>query len=434
MLKYSALIALWLPAILLIANGPSTVFGRLNERQLQERELKEPGDAVLLWNDEVLNAVRSLRLGAFDAARAYGILNVAMFDAANGLDGPDAQFRYALVEPASGVVKGNKVAAVSSAASNVLSQLFPDSAIHFENQLNEIKVLLSRVGVKQNFIKRGEKWGSIVGNAVFKMRSDDGSTPKETLTGSGSPGNFRNDFGSAAFRNMDSIVVDDPLAYASAGPPALTSPEYLAAHTEVRLLGNANYENSEYDEIFSFWKAGGGSVRPPGEWIKIAQIVAKEQGTVESLSKTTLLFGALSIALADTSIAVAFDKFTYQFWRPATAIQNADTDGNDTVQDSAWAPRNGSNGSSPEHTSGQSAFAGAASTILAEFFGTDNIQFTAEGDNSIAGGRTYASFSDAAREAGRSRIFSGIHFEFSNQAGQATGRGVAREVIEWQKQ
>ena len=68
----------------------------------------------------------------------------------------------------------------------------------------------------------------------------------------------------------------DLLEYASVDPPALTIPEYLEAQTEVRLLGSADYANTDYDEIFNFRKAGGGSVRPPGEWIKTAQIVAKE--------------------------------------------------------------------------------------------------------------------------------------------------------------
>merc|ERR1711935_763538 len=208
------------------------------------------------------------------------------------------------------------------------------------------------------------------------------------------------------------------------------SEEYLAAHTEVRLLGDANYENTEYDEIFSFWKAGGGSVRPPGEWIKITMVLAEDRNVVDDLSKTLDLFTVMSLSLADTSIAVASDKVDNQFWRPATAIKEANTDGNpNTVEDSSWSPRNGSAGSSPEHTSGQSAFAGVGSTILAEFFRTDNVKFTFEGDNAISGGRTFNSFSDAAREVGRSRIFSGIHFEFSNQGGQETGREVAREFI-----
>jgi hypothetical protein len=110
-------------------------------------------------------------------------------------------------------------------------------------------------------------------------------------------------------------------------------------------------------------------------------------------------------------------------------VRNADADGNpDTVADPYWTPRNGSFGSSPEHTSGQSTFAGSTSTVLARFYCRDRIAFTFEGDDAIAGPRRFASFSAAARQAGRARIFAGIHFEFSNQAGQTAGRAVAREI------
>jgi hypothetical protein len=136
------------------------------------------------------------------------------------------------------------------------------------------------------------------------------------------------------------------------------------------------------------------------------------------------------MALGDATITAWDSKYTYHFWRPTTAIQNASTDGNpDTVEDATWTPRNGSIGGSPEHTSGQSTYAGAASAILAGAFCNDNLAFTHEGDDAIGGPRTFASFSDAAREAGRARIFAGIHFEFSNQAGQTAGRGIAREIL-----
>jgi len=411
--------------------------------------IADRGDVVLRWNDEALNQVRTLRLGAFDAARVYAMLNVAMFDAANGANGyaSRARFRPALIDPPNRRrQRRNGIAAASAAANAILGLLFPDSATIFQTMNDEIvEGILASSSTSEDddeetgngtFIRRGLAWGESVGKAVFELRSTDGSLPKEVQSAGDGPGAFRSDFGSAAFRNMDSFFVEDPLAYVSSqGPPPLDSREYAAAHTEVRLLGNAAYANTDYDEIFSFWKAGGGTVRPPGEWIKITQMVSKQEGTTKSLISTTLLFATMSIALADASIAVAHDKFEYQFWRPETAIREADGDGNDeTTQDTTWSPRNGSKGGSPEHTSGQSAFAGVGSTVLAAFYGTDDITFEAEGDNAIAGPRSYPSFSDAAREAGRSRIYSGIHFDFSNQAGQVTGRAIAREIVQnWQQ-
>ena len=197
----------------------------------------------------------------------------------------------------------------------------------------------------------------------------------------------------------------------------------------MKMLGNSADPNPDLDEIFRFWAGSGGSARPPGEWIKIATTVAENRGTTRSITKTARLFALLGMAMADSVVVAWNDKFDFHAWRPANAIRFADTDGNPlTEADPAWTPRNGSFGSSPEHTSGQSFFAGAGSTVLADFYHRDRIRFTFEGDSAIAGPRTFRSFSSAAEEAGRARIFAGIHFEFSNQASQAAGRALGSEI------
>lgn len=137
------------------------------------------------------------------------------------------------------------------------------------------------------------------------------------------------------------------------------------------------------------------------------------------------------MALFDTAIVNVRTKVTYRHWRPATAIHEADTDGNPLTQaDPAWTPRAGSAGGTPEWVSGHSAFSGAGAVALADFFCTDHISFTHATDTAPGGvARSYPSFSAAAADAGRSRVFGGQHFEFSNQAGLAIGRGVAAEVL-----
>jgi hypothetical protein len=124
-------------------------------------------------------------------------------------------------------------------------------------------------------------------------------------------------------------------------------------------------------------------------------------------------------------------KYLYAEWRPATAINEAQSDNNPlTDPDPAWKPRAGGIGGNPAHTSGHSAFSAAAATVLAGFFCRDDIAFNHTNDGAPGGkARSYASFSDAVFEAGRSRIEGGIHFEFNNQAGLAAGRGVGAEVI-----
>src|SRR6185295_1791142 len=149
------------------------------------------------------------------------------------------------------------------------------------------------------------------------------------------------------------------------------------------------------------------------------------------LPELARLFALLSMAMADTIAPTFQTKFLFHAWRPATAIREADTDDNpNTVPDPGWSPRAGGIGGSPEHWSGHSSFSGAAARVLAGFFCQDSISFTLVTDSAPGGqARTYASFSAAEAEAGRSRVVGGIHFEFSNQAGIAAGHGVASEVL-----
>ncbi|ETX01420.1 MAG: hypothetical protein ETSY2_37230 [Candidatus Entotheonella gemina] len=387
---------------------------------------------VLTWNELALDTVRTESLGAFPAARVYAMVNIAMYDAVNGINMASGWPRAMALVSADGapsLSNASRRAATMAAAHAVLSALYPNLAGLYDSQLADD---LAALPGTQTFIEAGQQWGESVGQQIVALRANDGSSPSETQPGDSAPGEFRADWGSAQYRNMTPFGIDDPVAYLSAGPPALTSTEYADAFNEVKALGNAAIPDQNKEEIFRFWRGGGGTARPPGEWIKIALTVAPDHSfTKYSISRTVRLFALLSMALGDSAVTSADSKFTYHFWRPTTAIQNADTDGNpDTEQDSTWAPRNGSIGGSPEHTSGQSTFAGAGSTIMAEFYCDDNITFSFTGDNAIAGERTFGSFSEAAAEAGRARIFAGIHFEFSNQAGQSAGRDLAREILD----
>ena len=391
------------------------------------------GDVVLAWNDQALNAVREERLGTPVAARLYAMVNVAIYDAVNGIDrarlGRVGRFfgrESALVEPEGAPRSGDREAAAAAAAHAVLLALVPERAAAFDGQLASD---LLRLGAGGEVIA-GQLWGEEVGERVVELRENDGSAPQEILPGGNLPGQFRGDFTSAQFADLRPFGIASALPYESDGPPALTSLAYAGALAEVQLLGNGNLPNPDFDEIYRFWRGGGGSARPPGEWIKIAIVVSAQEETTKSISDTARLFALLGMAMADAVIPAWNNKANFRFWRPGTAIVEADSDGNPlTVADPAWVARNGSLGSSPEHSSGQSTFAGAGSTILAGFYCTDFVAFSFLGDDAIAGPRAFSGFSDAAFEAGRARILAGIHFEFSNQAGQRAGRGLANEIL-----
>jgi hypothetical protein len=205
----------------------------------------------------------------------------------------------------------------------------------------------------------------------------------------------------------------------------LTSAEYTAAFNEVKALGGRGPTARTADQavIAWFWDDGAGTVTPPGHWNRVAQTAARQRGL--GLADSARLFAVLNVTLADAGILCWECKYGHSFWRPITAIHEADRDGNPaTAPDPCWEPLLSTPGF-PSYTSGHSSFSGAAARALADFFGTDAIAFSLESDGLPGVTRSYSGFWAAAQEAGRSRIYGGIHYEFDNSEGLRTGRALA---------
>jgi hypothetical protein len=383
-------------------------------------------EVVRAWNDLALTAVRVTRASDADAARTYAILNVAVYDAVNGIvsaDGPRKR-AHALV-PGPGPRQGSPQAAAAAAGHDVMVGLDPDRSASYDAQLAADLARL-RPGRPRDL---GVNWGRQVAQQVLSSRANDGSRPVESQPAGSGPGVFRAEWSGVQYRNMRPFAVADPGVFVPGPPPALDSLDYAAAFAEVALLGDAALPAPDKLATFQFWSLPAGSVQPPGEWVKIALTVSSARRL--SLEDSARLLALVSMALADSTIVTVRTKFQYRHWRPTTAIREADTDGNPlTAPNPTWTSRAGSVGSSPEYVSGHSSFSGAGAATLAGFFCADRIRFTHTTDSAPGGeARTYPSFSAAAAEAGRSRVFGGQHFEFSNQTGLAIGRNVADKVL-----
>jgi hypothetical protein len=276
--------------------------------------------------------------------------------------------------------------------------------------------------------------GQYAAEKVLAWRAKDGSRRKVAYTPSTEVGVWRPTppgFKPALLPQWPSVRpfgIRDRTAFRPDPAPPLTSADYTRDLNEVKSLGSrdSTTRTAEQTIIAWFWDDGPGTATPPGHWNLIAQVVARRQGN--TLPENARLFALLNVSLADAGIVCWDSKYHYKVWRPVTAIRNADRDGNpDTRADPGWnslldTPP------FPSYTSGHSTFSGAAARALADFFGTDAIGFTVGSDGLPGTERTFASFSEAAREAGRSRVYGGIHYEFDNRVGLALGRAVAEEV------
>jgi len=213
------------------------------------------------------------------------------------------------------------------------------------------------------------------------------------------------------------------------GPPALDSQRWVDDYNEVKALGAlvGSSRTAEQTEIALFWADGAGTETPPGHWNSIAQRVSATRGN--TIAENARLFALLNIAMADAAICAWDAKYTYDFWRPVTAIHNGDADGNPaTVPDPTWGSLIATP-PFPDYVSGHSTFSSAAAAVLAAFYHTDHVMFATQSDALPGVMRRFHAFSAAAREAALSRLYGGIHYRSANEDGFVAGQLIGEWTV-----
>jgi hypothetical protein len=385
-------------------------------------------DPVRSWNEQALTTARRVPLSDAQAARLYAMVNVAMYDAVNGIawrQGNDDRRHQAIVDPRNAPPQGDPYAAAVGAAHAVLAGEHMALAGDYNTQRDTELAQLEPNDRKD----AGFAWGKQVGAQVRAARQNDGSSPNEPGPIGSGIGHFRDPWSGAQFRELVPFAIDDSSAYVGDGPAALESEEYAEDFDIVKDLGDGRKTDQQKLDTFRYWSLGNGTSQPPGAWIQVGLRVTESRPL--DLEDGTRLFALVGMTLADTVGPTVMTKYKYLHWRPATAIHEAADDGNDaTDPDTEWVQRAPNIGTSPEYTSGHSSFSAAGASVLAGFFCSDDIGFTLVTDSAPGGvARSYPSFSAAAAEAGVSRIVGGIHFPFSNEEGLAAGRAIASEVL-----
>ena len=387
-------------------------------------------DIVTDWNTAVLNSIRAGHTPPPAASRNMAILHASIYDAVNGVSQNGQPY---LVKPLKkkDAEATSLNAAATAAAHKVMLALYPARAAAHAALHTTLLAGIPNGPAKNN----GIVWGEQVAGAILAARASDGSTnvvvpPAATLPGQWVPTPpafapyLLPQWG---FMQPFTMITSDQ--FRPSRQPALDSLGYVSEYYLVRELGSATStaRTADQTQIALFWADGGGTETPPGHWNDIAQDIAITQGN--TLAENARLFALLNLALADAAISCWDAKFVYNCWRPVTAIRAGDHDGNvATVGDPGWTPLIATP-PFPEHTSGHSTFSGAGATILALFYGTDNIPFTTGSDAMPGVTRSFTSFSDAATEAGMSRIYGGIHFMAANIGGLSAGEAIAEQAF-----
>jgi Ca2+-binding RTX toxin-like protein/membrane-associated phospholipid phosphatase len=388
-------------------------------------DVAAPDNVVLQWIREALETVAEESATPLYTSRALAIQSLAMHDVMAAIEGTPGLLASVAAAPGS-----NAEAAVAKAAHDVLRALFPGQGADLAAKLAESLATIPDGAAET----AGVALGSAIAAEVLARRAGDGWNTVQVDVGSDAPGAWRPTSPMYApgldpqWGQVTPFVLESGDQLRPGPPPALDSQAYVDAYNEVKSLGAASgsTRSAEQSEIARFWAAGVGTVTPAGMWNDVAVSLADE--TDVGLGESARLFAQLNMALADAGIAAWDVKYAYDFWRPVTAIRTAaDLGDARLVADRGWdafipTPP------FPEYVSGHSTYSAAAATILTDVFGADT-GFSLTSGSALGVTRSFDTFWDAAAEAGDSRIYGGIHFRFSDTAGQATGRLVGEQVL-----
>ncbi len=383
-------------------------------------------DVVIDWNNVMFDAIRTDSMNGIRATRVMAMTHSAIYDAVNSIDDTHFPYHVNLNVPST----TSREAAAAQAAHDVLVNVFPAQQATLATALNN-----SLSGIPAGPAKTdGIALGSSVAGSIIALRANDHSGDTTPYTPGTLPGQWRPTPPGNAAALLPNWATVTPWTMTSGsqfrdpvGPPALSSAAYAAELNEVKAIGAVNSATRTTDQtnIARFWASGGGTSQATGHFNKIAQTVAAAEGN--TLSENARLFALLNLAEADAPIVSWDNKYLFNFWRPVTAIQLADQDGNAATEaDPNWLPLL-TTPPYPSHSSGLSTVGGAAGEILERFFGTDNISFTTTAPG--MGDRMFTSFSEMSQEVANSRMYGGIHFRFEDERGRADGIALGEFVF-----
>ena len=387
-------------------------------------------DEVTDWNRILLEATLvtvPAPTSGIAATRVAAIVQAAVFDAVNGIE---RRFTPVHVLPAAPPGASQRAAAVQAAYTSLVL-LYPSqaAALSQKRAVSLAGIASGAAAEHSQSIARGIEWGQTVADAIWAWRSTDGFlNAPPPFTGGLAPGQWRPTppgFAPGLVPQLAHVtpwVINFPSQFRPGPPPALTSGLYAAEFNEVKSLGSAVSAARTPDQtLFArFWQ----SANPPVFWDAVATSIGAQRHL--TLSENARLLALINIASADAGIACWDSKYFYNFWRPITAIQLGDTDGNAaTTADPSWQPLL-TTPPYPDYVSGLLATSSAAVRLLSNYFG-ENTPFSVESPGMPGVVRSFASFSAALDELRSARVWAGIHFRTADNEGQKLGI----EVADW---
>lgn len=436
MRKYITVQTLGAPLLLIpivLVSGGST---------FADQDKRRDSHPVIRWN-RIANEILPVDVGPVLDSRAMAILHAAIHDAVNGVERRYEPYTVSLSFPGASVD-----AAVASAARDVMLALTLN-----QQQRIEQEYAAALADVRDGRAKdQGVLLGQQAARANLDRRADDGIVPspwppqqgpitEPAYVPTGKPGDY--DFTPpfdapplgpiALFPGWGRLTpfVIDLARHRLKGPDPLRSNRYAHDVNFLKMYGSLDSSARTLDPTNTafFW------FEPFAIWNDIATTVMQREQV--GPWRAARILALMNFAIADAGIACFDAKYQFRFWRPYTAIRRASEDDNDeTKADPAWLPLLWTPPGQPlmflippipDYPSAAAMTSAAAAEVLTTHLG-ESVPFAVTSVTLPGATRRFKSFAQAAREAGMSRIYGGIHFVHAVEDGWAAGKRVGRDV------
>jgi hypothetical protein len=441
------------------------------------------------WNELLLEAIRQTKPGPPMAARSIAIVYTSIYDAWAAYD-PVAKLTTANFTAGPPKNEANLIVSISYAAYRALIDQYPKAKSKKNSSLGLFDEKMQEMGLDPslNATAIGTPLG--VGNRAAKQvltfRQNDGANEANNYADTTGYAPVNGSLNPLFPTTVEEIkhpdrwqpltYLDDesvprtpgyigahwklvtPFALTSASqfrpgaPQALTSQGFLdQAQSVIDIQANLTPKQKVMAE---YWADGPKSEMPPGHWtIFTSYLVTRDPLHPMSLDETVKLFFAVTNAVFDASIAVWECKVAYDYCRPITAIRHlfrgktikawgGAGKGTVEMQGENWRTFQVNTFPTPpfaEFVSGHSGFSMAAATVLRLFTGSDRFGYYYMQTKPLAADPTedvvgitmrWNTFTEAALDAGESRLYGGIHFYEGNVAGLELGKKVGENAFQ----
>jgi hypothetical protein len=378
-------------------------------------------DVITDWNARADALATGQRLMPVNHARLLAMVHVAMFEAVNAIDRRYQPYKLDVVTDRN----TSRVAAAAAAGHSVLLALYPDKKPELDALLGDTLDTVTEGPAKERALLLGRR----IAGELLALRAADGHGALESWRPLTTAGVYIPTVipVESTVPGYQPWVMSSAAQFHPAPPPSLTSDTWTRDLNEIREVGglNSKTRTAEQTQVGRFWLLTG-----PRTYNPIIQHVA--QARKMDLVDCARLYALASIAAADAFIAVFEAKYAYNFWRPVTAIRNADRTGNPaTPRDATWLPL-AETPMHPEYPCAHCISSAAVAAVLIGIAGDDVGEITLTSPTAPGLTRRWQHISGYRDEVSNARIWAGFHYRFSTEVARHMGRQIGELTLDTQ--